>query len=140
MESARFIAELQDAAAPALARARAAKQLGLRLCHEATPFLIGSLADPDAGVREAVAGALVRLREPRAETALALALDADPSPDVRSACAQALEAIGARAALERAADTEPDAFVVIFIERALWRLDGGRSRRPSRFSPSTGNG
>lgn len=134
MEGARFIAVLQDAGAPAASRARAAEQLGLRACAEATPFLIGSLTDPDPEVREAVAGALVRLREPRSEGALARALDTDPSPDVRSACAQALEAIGARAALARAADTEPDAFVVIFIERALWRLDGGRTRRPSRFA------
>jgi HEAT repeat protein len=49
---------------------------------------------------------------------------------VRSACAEALGALGARAPLVDAVGAEADPFVVIFIERALWKLD--RQRRQSR--------
>lgn len=92
--------------------------------------LLGGLRHPDAEVRARVAAALGELRVPAAEAELAWALVHDPSPDVRSACAEALGALGARAALVDAAATEPDPFVVILIERALWTLD--RQRRQSR--------
>ena len=92
--------------------------------------LIGGLRDPDAEVRERVASALGCLCVPAAEAELARALVHDPSPDVRSACAEALGALGARAPLLDAVGAEADPFVVIFIERALWKLD--RQRRQSR--------
>ena len=92
--------------------------------------LIGGLRDPDAEVRERVASALGCLCVPAAEAELARALIRDPSADVRSACAEALGALGARAVLVEAASAERDPFVVIFIERALWKLD--RQRRQSR--------
>jgi HEAT repeat protein len=118
------LAELEGPVASA--RASAATLLGEMGCSDAVPALIGRMTDPDAWVREQVASALIRLRDPRAKDALTIGLLRDPSADVRSACAQALGELGEAAVLTAAVETEQDPFAILLIERSLWRLENRR--------------
>jgi HEAT repeat protein len=115
----RFVEALTDGD-PAV-RLQAARFLGMLRDPSASLALIAALSDKSARVREHAAGALHHLAERRAFPYLALRMFEDPDPDVRAAAAQALgELAGAdvERALARAATSEPDAFVLVLVERA----------------------
>lgn len=107
-------------------RAQAAELIAYVPGPEGVDPLIAALADPVAKVREQAAGALFRFRDGRAIDPLASVLAKDPNDEARAAAAQSLARLGgpkARAALERAAESDESELVRIFARDGLKRLD-----------------
>ncbi len=73
-----------------LVRGRAAEAIGKIAAESAVGDLTPLLDDPDSYVREAAAQALGRLDRPESRPALRAALEAETTPDVRTALAEAI--------------------------------------------------